>query len=555
MSKLKIRSGGTWVDPTDISVRASNAWVGADKVYYRTGGNWVEIWPGATVFPADFAIITISVDSARYPDLIWEVGSQQPDFMTEPDQIGGRVIQSGPNAYRKHVTPRPVFYPEPYANSFNTRLGRAEQNTFQFETLYDGQITNDLLIERMGVVQDNASLAAMAAGYRQVYIDYTNLRAEFVNSGSYWDWNDPQSLGDLFKFVFFASWPSGWAYNPASYPITFTIDLYEGGTLVRDPVTKIYSATGFTSTTQLTQTYTAKKRTADLYSSGIPDLAPYDYAAFALDFDYTAETVGISTYSPPSAVTIPRILEFRYNWSDANYLYPVCHIVTPDVNPSVGNPGTPMDIPYYNTSGTLTSYAQYPFSGLNGGTEAPGSGPGMDTVAETVQYTGRYGSFNSGSRTQYPYRNFRITDRWWLDGYKEVLDQSDLSIGLFNYFIFDVWQYKWDNPDATTVTFQLGAWWAVGQVLGTLYQSPNPVTVNVFQWDDSVAAGFNKGANSVPPNFQQGNYIGSPGTFAKVVTDKNPDTSGSLGNTPRYGTIIGTVTVDYVNNTVTLAPA
>lgn len=554
MSKLKIRSGGSWVDPTDVSVYAGNAWVGANKVYYRSGGSWVEVWPGGTVFPADFAIITIDVDSARYPDLLWEVGCQQPDFMSEPDQLGGRLVDTGSAVYRRFAVPRPVFYPESWSSNFNSRLGRTEKNIFQFQSSYDGDETGNLLIERMGVSTDLPTFGELEVGYRQVYIDYNNMKAEFSDAGTTWDWSDPGSLGDLFKFQFYASWPTSWAYSPASYPITFTIDLYQGGTLVRDPITKLYSATGYTSTTQFIQTYVAEIRDPDQYTSGTPDLSSYDYAAFSLDFEYNTDNFTISTYSPPPAITIPRVLEFRYNWTDANYLYPVVHITTPDLDPSNGDPGPPKDGPVYNTSGTLLRYSQYPFSGVNGGTQVAGTGPGMDTAEQTVQFTGRYGSISTGSRTQYPFRNFRITSPWWLDGYVEVLSQADLSSGSFNYFIFDVWQYKWDNPDVTSVTFQIGAWWAVGKVLGTLYQSPNPVTVNVYQWDSDVSAGFVKGANSVYPNFNQGNYIGSPGTLTKVVTDKNPDTSGSLGSTPRYGTVLGTVTVDYVAGTVTVSP-
>lgn len=48
MSKLKIFSGTTAADPTDISVRQSGAWQPVQRVWYRNSGTFTEVWPLST---------------------------------------------------------------------------------------------------------------------------------------------------------------------------------------------------------------------------------------------------------------------------------------------------------------------------------------------------------------------------------------------------------------------------------------------------------------------------------------------------------------------------
>ena len=48
MSKLKIFSGTTAADPTNISVRQSGAWQPVQRVWYRDSGTFTEVWPLST---------------------------------------------------------------------------------------------------------------------------------------------------------------------------------------------------------------------------------------------------------------------------------------------------------------------------------------------------------------------------------------------------------------------------------------------------------------------------------------------------------------------------
>lgn len=539
MSKLNVYNGGAWQNPSNISVYngGTSSWTPVEKVYYNVSGSWVEVWPlSSPPIAADFAIITIT--AGRYSDLLWEVWAQNPAYMVQTRAYGGYLVQSpdinGSNKnFLLRTNPRNIWFPEIPINSppYSARLGRPEMSPpLTYVNYHTGTYDPNLLVdERMGVLTDLPTIPELLAGYNQVCLYYNNLYDEFMTNG-FFDFSSPMSPGDLFRFAFQAAWPADWTYNPNDYPITFTIDVYQGGTIVRDPTTKVYSGSGFTQKQTYTQVYVAPK-----YDIQTAEFLPSDCTAFYMDYDFTATQITIAQPTPPAVVnTLPRFIEIR-NVASKPGVHPVVWINDPLMSPTLGAVTSsnlpnypPLDTPVYSNAFGLLHYDVYPLRSVaNGSTELQFSPPGMgSTAVETIQQDGRY---NGGLSLVYPFRDTtNLTTRWWLSGGFVY----GPGTGDTQYVYFDPVQYRWDNPTIDQVELTIQAWYETGYAPGT-------ETFNVYGWPNPTKG--NDAASSI-----DGTGGVTYGSFTKSIT-----ASGASG-TPRFGTNVGKITINFVTNTVTL---
>lgn len=524
MSKTKIRSGGAWVDPANVYVRQSGSWTSVNTVNVRKSGAWQEVWPNAADnITAGFAIITIDVDDTKYPDLRWELRAMNPGYMVQPKLYGGSFVQdldinNNSVLFHRTTNPRGIWRPEAPISvaPYITLLGRSEINSFIYSSTHTGIYNNSLLLdERLGIAADTPTISEMQSGYNQIALYYNNMVSEFVTNGHF-DF-DENGLGEVFRFSLQCVWPADWSYNPASYPITFTIDFYQGGSIVRDANTGVYSGSGHTQKLTYTRTYTAEKYTDNRPYYGLP----HDYSAFYMDYDFVAHEVSIGTLTPPpNIIDEAGVFEIRCTAAEP-YLKPVFWISDPLSNPSTGNGCPALDAPVYDTDlTTVLRYDIYPLrTPANGGTEVANSSSGMASVAsETLQQYGRYSDYAGET---YPFRpSTGISTRWWLVG-----DFYSATVGEIQYAYFDPIQYHFDNPDVSSVTLKLQAWYPSGY-------GPATETFYVYYWPEAVkgidAAHTTEGANGI-----------TIGSFTKSITSTGTD------NDPHFGTDIGTITFTY----------
>lgn len=581
MSKLKIYTGSTWVDPTDVSVRIDNAWTSCDRVYYHDSGAWVEVWPLGTIeLVADYALITIDCDDLVYPDLDWQVQSRWPDFMTPPASRGAinrSYINSsgGTVVYQGIKNPRYAWYPE----AVNVqRLGRREKffnwgrDNFSYDpsgepnwptiltNTYGANTISDQLVSRIGIESDYPILLDQDDYYRQVYIDFSNVFTAFPSTWANGSaWGSSYSTGN-YRFTFYAGWPYDWAYDPADYPITFTIDLYKGGTLTRDGSTYVYSVTGYDEKKSFTVTHTASKKPSGVgtYASENQGL-PADYAAFELIHDRATVSdpnpnVAVATSFTKSYTdaTLPNWIVMQSTHSDATYtdrklrtVYSIVdhtYFVDPVIIPTgIETAGRDLIIQGgYDTYGVSGSYPYdsviLGFQGLSNeldGYSANSTTSGQNLATETLSYEGTFGAITGDDQRPYP-EKYLQQDNWWMDGFfadfvtkNQYSDQS---------CYFNIRQFQYDNPNIETVTIRIGAYWEQGS-----YESSDPVKLFVQGYDGEL-----DGYRSSDGLIGGGTLIDTYGNISKVIT------ANVAAGTASFGTAMANVVIDYGNNTVTV---
>lgn len=518
MSKLSIRNGGSWVDPENIYVRQSGAWTPVEKVYYRQNGAWEEVWPlDAQAINVSFVTVTLVVDSAHWDNVIFEIQSANPDWMAGQLEKGGiGYFDTDTSTFGKILTnPREVWSPEQVYDTIRSGTGERKFGSPRTDVAFGD---NGYVKRVYTKLQDEEfdPIGTSDPAFNQWIIDFSELEAEFITKGVF-DWDDTRGLGNLFRFDFFAAWTENFTGNAATENIGIIIDVYEGGNYNIDS-NGVATYSGFTQKLTYEQLSIRGEKLDFDYFSAVP-LLPHNNSV--LRFDYDWEFDNVSVQSPPTVVDQVGILP-RFVWIDLveGTLYEnfVTWIDDPRVDPTFFDHKN-LEYTTGNITANVYTYGRTASSTLT--SENTGTGPGMDTLGETFGPDGKwYGNGSVDEYLSYPagtYNQPFIEDNWWYTGNPRYFNSI--------YMVFDVWQYKWDNPDASTVSIQVNA------ALDDAATTPFSKTYRVRTVGD---------ATKLDDGFESGTNINTIATVSRAIT-------ASEGT---YGEGIFYITVDYDFETI-----
>jgi len=515
MSKFFIRNSGSWVSPETVDIGGTSGNQSVSNIYYRKAGAWEEVWPGLLNIDASGILITIehndtfvnhggSIGIKPSYYFQWALHTRFPNpFDHYDNRRGGQFPE--------------IFFPQRICDYENeTRFLCREPTAFGVigSTTGSKQITNWIRLDESRMNASEFALATTLNEY-QIYINLANLETVYPSTHPVWDLSG--ALGDEFRFALMSAWHPD---TPGSVDksVDYTVEWFQGGTLTYNSSTERYYIASPTNSE--TESFTVTPADADqtkyAWSPDTDSDGFWDPSCHELDYNFcvtqisynwqnsTAQLVptGSKPYTEPYDLAMPRYIyvEVEGDTYVPGYLAGVSYIDSPDVDTSEYTPVTKYDI--QDAVGNLTSYGNYltytdyeytsgtygvgnvtlhawnsettPTSGtITAGQDTPleyvlttydGANLRMDSDTNTATSFNQIRNHgqNAGTWTMgYPHRSnmtgsnqTSLNHRFWLDAGDYTNSNGKGSV----WYLFNVYQYKWDNPSATSVTLKFNAY-------------------------------------------------------------------------------------------------
>lgn len=445
MSKLKIYNNGVWVDPTNISVYQNGAWNSLTRVNYRNNNAWEEVWPLEDIpvdQVTDYLLIKLSVaefDLMKQVELI----NPKPDtiaFTQEVYAAYGAKFQQNVNGNARLIAnnTRPIFAPERVIAS---RVGsRATES--------DGDL---------GVLSLNdgkyCQLVTGDAEEYMFFVDYVAIKNDWVNANlTDFQWTDPDiGIGETIRLGLFLGWSSFTSLN-TNQTITVTYEFYEGGSPVYDEASSTISIDNPTDIETFNVNYVAPVFDGDTEETAFLN---YYYNVNYIDYDFTQNVVSLNEYEQPPLISYERGIQ----------------LLTSDINPSNTSEQEVHPVWWIESPRTFPDYLDGPTFDQNGDrvgtirgvTDVGDDGMGQFDGRDVMATGGRFRD-TSDSSAFYPSMpdapSSFLEQLWWMQGWTNRVDYNEIVFGTddYQYMLFDIWQYKFDNPDVDEVTLYMGAY-------------------------------------------------------------------------------------------------
>lgn len=607
-SKFFIRNSSSWTSPGNIYIGSGSGNQSVQNVYYRKAGAWEEVWPGLLNIDASGILITI-----EHNDTFVDHGGS---IGLKPSYYFNWALHTRfPNPFDHNDTRRngkfpEIFYPQRICDYINRTLFLAREDTASSATGSSGgrtQITNRVRYDEAVMNTSEFALATTLNDY-QIYINLANLETVYPSTHPVWDL--PGALGDEFRFALMAAWHPD-TPGTVNKSVDFEVEWFQGGTLTYNTTTERYYIASPTNSE--TESFTVTPSDADqskytwepdtnannFWEPAVHEL-DYNFCVTQISYNWQNSTAGLvptgsKSYTEPYDLSMPRYIyvEVEGDTIVDGFISGVSYIDSPDIDTSGYTPVSKYDlvsgsnftawgnvfVDYRMDYGNLSNIAtaqimsnEAEFSGnITAGQDSPvefvntnnnGANSRMDgsSTSTDLHDSRRFGITNTGS--PYPYVFYRsgaiasiqgLSHRFWLMNGTWVNSNSKGSC----WYVFNVYQFKWDNPDQTEVTLKFNAY------MNEVSLDQGTVT-NVYKIDPP--GDYIDTEKEEPPRGLGTGYYEDPvNNIVDLVTSGNiyqVGTANITGNVtsvtsdpyePQTGDNQVTVTINYETGTITVS--